>query len=309
MSLTRSTRLIACLAFLIHALTLSAVAGEIPPITNITTDGLRFNYLDTPFNEIVNQFAAQTGRSVIGPIPTERFTVDCGREVMDFKLAMMRLGVLSVRTGSAEFLWHHVELDGTRTIQMRRMPCFPNRASIFVDVSSFAASHYEGADWAMLLQDCRYSPSATIAKYQALLPSYVIARNYPEREALTLFAAAADLRLYSPLLDMLDIALQDDAAVVADVKLQHVEPAVYAEVLRMFLPGTIEYQRLEQQRYHEPAGEEPPLRVWTDWAHRRAVVVGSPFAVGRAETLASMLDQSCFPITAPHAPSQIQPRP
>ncbi|HRX85830.1 MAG TPA: hypothetical protein P5572_12500 [Phycisphaerae bacterium] len=273
---------------------------------NVTTNGLHFHYAHATYRELLDDFEWTTGWKIDGPRPEGSTTLDCGRESMSFDLAITRLNMVCYHAcDDAFFVRRRLE----PTIKIIRLA---DRCGLtwglkwmFTSVESITKTTYPADRPALLLYGHDATPIPEILKYANLVPSYVVMMEYDcTGKNLTMLASLTDLRLYVPLLDMLDVALQDDATVVAEIKLERGEPDDLAQTLASLYPDTIIYHPLGDERQTEPPGADPALRVWTDWAHRRVVVTGSAEAVAEAQALARLLDT---PSPAPSAASTSQP--
>jgi len=256
---------------------------------NVATNSFCFNYVDTSLNEIVQAFADEVGRTVKSWPPTRNVTLDCGRDSMSFDLALMRLQMV-IFSADQHVLrlprWECV----IEAVRLRDTCCHPPLERIFLSVEAFASHPAPDHLWTMLIHDFRAFLPEILDRLRHFVPSYVYMVPYPHKAALIIWAADIDVRHYSPLLDMLEIALRDDAAVVEEITLQRAEPIDLAYTLVSLYPDTIVYRPLGAKRQIEPPGAEPDIRIWTDWAHRRAVVAGTVGAVERARELARILD-------------------
>ncbi|MCB9850028.1 MAG: hypothetical protein H6817_04920 [Phycisphaerales bacterium] len=303
---------------------ISIVSVTVPPVDPVADAFVQtdidapdqFNLVDVPCSQLLDDFTEETGWTFEGDRPGGLCSFDTGRERMGIELAQSRLAIaLWESTGGVIFR----KQVASHTLEIVRLAdtCSLGWGLdwVFTSLAEFAESSRERGLWSLVLQDMRYGTCDRLEPHVNLLPTYVRFACYPgeEMHAATILAATIDLRKYCPLIYMLDIALRNNVAVIAEIELEFCEPNDLVDRLHRSIGEVVEYQPLEANVFKESADLPVRLRVWSDWAHRRVVVAGSDAYVKEAQRLAQSMDdwkRLCTDVAnSPDQPDAVAPPP
>jgi hypothetical protein len=254
------------------------------------------NHCERPFADILAEFSRDTGYPITGRMPSGTVTLDCGREVMPFDLALTRLNVVLLSADGSPYLRRNTlnsSLEIRRMVEQCSMSI--DFDWIFTSVDKSVQSNAQRSQLVILLYRSRAGQYPTIAPQLELLPSYMRCRSLPgdpNQKALGLMGAAVDIRHYVPLVQMLDETCAHKNQKVSEFQLRFAEPAAVADCIRQAHPEAIRIRPLGEQRLADIQRGHAVLRIWCDWAHRRLVFAGPANTVEHAREIALALDNT-----------------
>jgi hypothetical protein len=198
------------------------------------------NHCERPFADILAEFSRDTGYPITGRMPSGTVTLDCGREVMPFDLALTRLNVVLLSADGSPYLRRNTlnsSLEIRRMVEQCSMSI--DFDWIFTSVDKFVQSNAQRSQLVILLYRSRAGQYPTIAPQLELLPSTCVAgpcRAIPIKKHLGLMGAAVDIRHYVPLVQMLDETCAHKNQKVSEFQLRFAEPAAVADCIRQAHP-------------------------------------------------------------------------
>ncbi len=278
---------VAFLSVLTVALKGAAVCAASAPPLPAEQRTYRFNLVDVTYREVLADFVAQSGMGIEGCRPTSRVTFDTGREVMTFALAANRLCILLFNHPDQHWFWRPNDAENYKVARVTQTLHSIRLDHVFSTTEQLADSGLPGHDIILVLITLDNSPDRlpNLARY---LPGYVRCQAFAGENAYTILATKQDAHQYLSLCRMMDDAASDGAFRLIEHHFQNIEPATAIDALRKLYGSVQHYNGSPPRRLGRPAEGAPPIRAWTDWAHRR-IIVAAPEA--ESDWIAAALTQ------------------
>lgn len=190
-----------------------------------------FSIVEGTYAELVENFARMAGLGVLGEAPTGTVTFVSVQE-MDFKAALNRVRLLLFKYKPIEPYWLVHESEHLEVIRVTDFTRFIEH--IYPNLPEFQKAQVDDNELAMLLYTPATSSVADFEMLRDFMPDYVRIAPYGQRNSLSIFALAKDIRKYLSLIQLFEGA-GVDPRVLEKLAVEHLSPSQAVETLRKLM--------------------------------------------------------------------------